>query len=100
MWRSVLVVTDLVTPIGWAVQILGNVPHVLAQAKCRGALGAPQTHVTAVAGQVALCVLAVQIHLELVMSVRGQVDGLEPHHANPLHVNQRKRNLWSAWWMS
>ena len=97
MWRSVLVVTDLVTPIGWVDQTHGNVPRVLERAKFPDEHGVLQMHAIAVEVLVGLCVLADQTRLELVMSVLGQDEGLNPHHANPQRGRQRNRNLWSAW---
>ena len=100
MWRSVLVVTDLVTPIGWVDQTRGNAQHVLEREKFPDEQEVLQTHAIAVEVLVGLCVLADQIHQELVMSVLGQVEGLNPHHANPQRGSQRNRNRLSVWSMS
>ncbi len=53
MWRSVLVVTDLVTPIGWVDQTRGNAQHVLEREKFPDEQEVLQTHVTTAEGQAA-----------------------------------------------
>jgi hypothetical protein len=90
-------VTDLVTPIGWVDQTRGNAQHVLEREKFPDEQEVLRTHVKTAEGQDAPCVSEGQIRLELVMSVQGLVENLNPHRANPHHGGQRNRNRLSAW---
>ena len=90
MWRSVLVVTDLVTPIGWVDPTHGNAPHVLEREKFLDERAALLTHVTVVEGQDALCVLEDQIRLELATNALAQGGRPNQHHVRQLPIEQRQ----------